>query len=277
MSYRVGHDSAEVAAVAVLGEGPLAKELALACGAGLELPASCVGLPDPLDLPATMPEADRLVAIPLLGLLGERLLVPPTLDFAHPRRAPDAGARRRQGVLAGIAALAALAAGGVYFASQDLGRLRQSAKIAGDRRATLEDRWRDILLSDARLRHAERWVSADPDWLAHVGWLSETMPDTRRAQLDSLSGLLRADVSFSTKDGSYLRGAWGTSRDSEFTLEGRAAREVANELRSRLVASKLYTLDSLGADTPDRFKYVLTSPAASPAELPAPALAKEGP
>lgn len=275
MSYRVGHDSASVDTVAVLGEGPLARELAAACGAGLELPATCVSVPETLHLPERMPEADRLVALPLLGLLGERLLVPATLDFAHPRRAIDMGARRRQLALAGAAVLVAVAGLGIVMGSRDLDRLRSSARLAGQRRSNLETDYREFLLTDARLRHIEEWRGADPDWLAHLSWLSNAMPDPRRAQLDVLTGRLAASVAFTTRDGTYSGGEWSMQRESTFGLQGHAAaRDVANELRARLVASNVYVVDSRGPDTPDRFDYMLATPAASPYES---ALAKEGP
>ncbi len=268
MAYRVGHDSAAVDTVAVLGEGPLAKELAAACGEGLELPATCVGLPAALALPAAMPEADRLVALPILGLLAERLLVPPTLDFSRPRRAPDLGARRRQMALLGVLAGVAVVGTGIVLGARNLSTLRASAKVAAQKRESLEDQYRDFLLGDARLRHVEAWLEADPDWVSHIAWLSEAMPDPRAAQLDVLSGRLRdAEVRFMTKDGSYAGGTWGVGREAAFSLQGRASsRDVANDLRSRLVASNVYVVDSHGPDTPDRFDYLLATPALSPRE-----------
>lgn len=275
MSYRVGHDSAAVDAVAVLGEGDMARDLAVACGAALELPAECVGLPRKFELPQSMTEPDRLVAAPLVGLLGVGLLAPATLDFAHPRKPPDVGAARRQRVL--LAAMLAIAGAGtgVYFAVNDLAELRSSERIASTKLKNLDEKYADFLLGDARLQHMRQWVDSDVDWLAHARWLSDTMPDPRTAQLDSLTGRLDAGVAFTPRDAKnprYVGGAWGVDRQTVFGIAGRAsARSVANGLRADLVESKLYTLDSRGPDTPDRFDYTLSTPLANPADVSKPA------
>ncbi len=265
MAYRVGHDSAAVDGVAVLGEGDLARELSAACGEALELPATRVGLPAGLELPEKMPEADRLVALPLLGLLSERLLAPPTLDFAHPRRAPDLGARRRQLVLLGVLAGVVVVGTGIVLGAVNLGALRSNARDTAQDRARLEEQYRDFLLADARLKHVENWRAAEPDWLAHIGWLSDAMPDPRQAQLDALSGNLGASVRFATKDGSYVGGEWSLDGGTTFTLQGRAAsREVADGLRTRLVREDAYLINSIGADTPDRFHFALKAAPPAP-------------
>lgn len=275
MSYRVGHDSAAVDAVAVLGEGGMALELSSACGEALELPAECVGLPRRFELPGSMTEPDRLVMAPLVGLLGESLLAPATLDFAHPRKPPDVGAARRQRALLAVLVAVAASGTGITFAVNDLASLRSDERAASKKRASLAGEYDELLLEDARLRHALEWDASDADWLAHARWLSDAMPDPRTAQLDTLSGRLEADVVFAPRDPKnprYVGGEWRASREAVLSLAGRAqARSVANALRATLVESKVYTLDSRGPDTPDRYDYVLTTARRSPLDEPEPA------
>lgn len=271
MSYRVGPESVQVESVAVIGEGPLAAEVARRCGESLEIAWELVGIPKAIELPAAMPETERLVAVSLAGLLAEEILTTRTLDFAHPRKPPDRAAAKRQLVLLGVLLLIVVGGGGWYLAKRDLGRLGSDAAAARDRRSKLASQYAEFLLREARLRHLERWPKAGIDWVGHAAWLSDLMPDPRLAQLDSLAGRLAADVRFIPHEGGYSGGRWELRQEAVLSLQGPTRdRETANDLRARLVGSQIYTVDSKGPDVPRRFSFELTTATPLPSP-PAPA------
>ena len=106
------------------------------------------------------------------------------------------------------------------------------------------------------------------DWIAHVKYLSEQMPDPRQAVMDQLSGTLsRAKIELITKDGKYSPDGWQLDQAAAFGIQGKIKqREVANDLRDRLVASReVYTeVASMGPDTPDQFAFTLVTKQAAP-------------
>jgi Tfp pilus assembly PilM family ATPase len=280
MSYRVGPESAQVDAVGVLGEGAFAAEIARRCGEAMEVSWESVSLPSAVEFPDGMPEQDRLMAAPLAGLLGEGIFTTETLDFANPRKPPDKAAARRQLALLAILLLIVLGGGAAVFGKQHLRRLEQDADTARQRRARLAEDYGRFLVREARLRHMEQWTRSGVDWVAHAAWLSDLMPDTRVAQLESFIGRLSADVKFVPKDGAYAGGTWEIRRAATITLAGPTRdRETANDLRARLVGSQVYSVDSKGADVPRRFSFELTTdqPVPTPPPRPEPAPAgKEG-
>lgn len=266
MSYRVSRESADVEAVAVVSEGELTRLVGQTCGQTLEMPAEFVGLPRVVQLPADMPEADRSVAAPLIGLLAERVIGRATLDFAHPRRAPDPRARRRQRVLAGALALIVVCGGAYVWSVVELDGLRSRVRQAASQAAELRKE-RDLLLRDeARLRHLEAWRSARADWLSFVSHLSDVMPDPSLGQVDSVSGRLSATVEAALKEGGSLSDAeWNARQVAVFRVEGRVSeRQVANDLRGRLIEAGIFDVGTTGPDMPDRFNFELATTWPSP-------------
>jgi len=276
MSYRVGDGSAEVDAVVVPGEGRLATELGQRCGAALEMGWELVPTPGSIDFPEKMPESDRLVAAPLIGLLAEEMLARPTLDFANPRKAPDLAAARRQKVMLGALA-AIVAVGGAYvFAGNQLSDLKKRVDAASGRGNVLKGEYSSYLKEDARLGHIKQWTAAKTNWLAHTRWLSDQMPDPRQAVMDEVSGNLKAAVEFIPKDGRYDTNGWKVRQVTAIGIQGQIKqREIANDLRDRLVSSGVFLhVESKGADVADHFEFALTTArptpeAAKPPEKPA--------
>lgn len=266
MSYRVGDGSTEVDGIALPGEGKLAQELGQRCGEALEMAFELVGIPDRIELPREMSETDRMAAAPLIGLLAEGILAKPSLDFANPRKAPDLAAAKRQRAMLAVLAVIVLGGGAYFLAIQRLGHAEADLKKAESHGASLAEQYQQYLKEDARLRHIKQWTSARTDWLAHTKWLSDQMPDPRQALMDEVTGNLKATVEFVTKDGRYDPSGWQTRQVAAIGIQGQIKeREVANNLRERLVSSGLFLqVESKGADVADHFEFVLTTSKAAP-------------
>lgn len=273
MSYRVGQDSAEIDAVVVPGEGELAKQIGKRCGDALEMQWRLAALPTSVSIPEEMPEDQRLVAAPLAGLLGERILARLTLDFAHPRKAPDRATQRRQRVL--LAALVLLAIGGVGFlyAMFEIDRLDKDLRLARERGADLQSQHQAMVREQAQLGHLQQWRSAGMDWIAHTNWISEQFPDTRQARLQSLEGRLSAAVvTYTPRERQYNPRGWKLEQMAEISISGPISargqandREVINQLRQRLVASPVYQrVVTRGADVPNSFSLHMATVHSSP-------------
>ncbi|MCC6659277.1 MAG: pilus assembly protein PilM [Phycisphaerales bacterium] len=262
MSYRGGPESSPVDAVLVPGEGVLATEIARRCGEALEIGWELAGLPSRVALPTDMPETERLKVAPLAGLVGEEMLAEATLNFAGPRRAPDRAAARRQVALLAAFGAIVVVGTGIVLAKGRLRSLEGEAGAAHTKRLALAEEYGAFIKQEARLRHLEQWEKSGVDWVAHAAWLSDLMPDPRNARLDSLSGQLSRgnEVVFTPRDGQYAGGTWGVRHEAAITISGPTGqRETANDLRSRLVGSRVYRVDSKGADTPKRFSFELTT------------------
>jgi hypothetical protein len=278
MSYRVGRDSGEVEAVAVVAEGRIADVVGRRCGEALEMPVERFKMPAAVEMPERLGEIDRCLLAPLAGLMAEGILAQPSLDFANPRRAPDLAARKRQRVLLGVFGVIVVGGGLYVGAGYDLARLAARVEAAKDRKAALEQKYVDLQLTEARLQSMQAWTRPRIDWLAHARWLSAQLPEPREAQIDELSGDMNAGVSFlTTPDHSYANGRFSSYQEARLELKGHAGqRDIANAIRGKLMASDAYRVDSPGPDVPDLFDYVLVTEATDPAVKPAPAKKGEG-
>ena len=259
-SHRASRSSGEIEVVGVLGEGELSRLVGERCGRALERSVEAVGAPSIVELPSHMPEGDRAAALPLVGMLVERAVGRATLDFANPRRLPDAGARRRQFALAGVFALIVL--GGLSFVAKDraLGRLRAERDALVAKESELRKSVDVMLVEDARANHLERWAATRVDWLAHVRRLSDFLPEPSLATLDEMEGRLTAATTYTPRGRSYPDGAWGVREQADFQLAGKVrTRQVAADLRQTLLESGAYRVENRGPDTPDRFSLELTT------------------
>jgi hypothetical protein len=267
MSYRVGDEAAAVEAVVVPGSGALAREAGEACGKALEMPWELAEIPGAVEMPREMSEADRLAAGPLIGLLAEELLATRSLDFANPRKAPDLA-----GVVGAARGRCGVGGGGYVYSGMQVASAEQRLKDAKERSAGLRADYNAYLMDHAKLSHIQKWREAGFDWLAHANWLSEQMPDPRQAQLDQFGGAAGISVDLIPNGGRYDVNGWRVRQVAKFSMQGKARqREVANELRDRLVSSPVYQVETKGADQADRFSMELTTEAAAPED------AKTGP
>ncbi|MEX2217318.1 MAG: pilus assembly protein PilM [Phycisphaerales bacterium] len=267
MSYRVSDQSTVVDAVVVVGSGPLAREIAERCGESLEMACQVAEPGRSVELPSAIPELERLAAAALVGLLLEAESPRAGLDFAHPRKGADPHAARRRAVLA--AALGVIVVGGASWVlgSASLNSLDAELKTVQRRGEQVRKDYNAVMLDDARLRHIEHWTRANVDWIAHVQWLSDQMPDPRQAHVDQLSGKLESTIQFVPSGTRYHTEGWKLLPGASFTMTGRVKRrEVANDLRARLVASQVYTVESKGPDVPDSFGLDLSTALRSPQE-----------
>lgn len=209
---------------------------------------------------------------PLIGALLEERQQAATIDFAHPRRAPDLGARARQRrmIAAGIALVAIL--GAWTLARQQLNRLNaQSVELTRTQRDQLPDYaryWRDRY----KLEHLKKWESASVDWLQHASYLTTIAPPPDRLVLNGWTGTLKfGGVAFDRKTGK-----WSADATVTISIDGEARdRDTADSFRAALVQSSMYNTTTPGADAragrrmPFAFTYTLRTrngvvPPASP-------------
>jgi len=271
MSYRSATPGLEVDLVAVLGDGLLARQVGAACGKGLNVPGEIVPLPTVAACSCNVPEADRGTMAALAGLLVEGVVGKPGLDFANPRKAPDFAARRRQGVLA--AAFLLIVAGGFgYVASKkSLGSMESELQVLKSEEGRLKKQVDQYLALDARVNHIEQWKNARVDWLPHIRKLSDTLPSPHDSVTDEFTGKMLVSTYYDPKGKTqYPGGEWGTRVNTVFDLAGKVDnRTIASGLRERLLADKIYTVESRGPDTPDRYSVELATHLRRP-ELPKP-------
>jgi hypothetical protein len=256
-----------VEAIVVPGEGQLATQIARECGTAAELPWRLEPPLASIAFPRGMSEADRIIASPLVGLLAEESLARRTFDFAHPRKAPDFAALKRQRVLLGALAAILVLGGGYVAALLRLDSMNGRLENARTHANSLQAEYVAMLASDARLNHIEQWRSARADWIGHLAYLSEQMPDPRQALMDQYSGQLGAAVEFSPKDGRYDPNGWGVRQNARISIQGQIKQGgIAGTLRERLIDSGVYSrVDSKGPDTTNLFSLELQSAVIDPA------------
>lgn len=271
MSYRVTPDSAEVEVVMVLGADEVARRVATRCGEALELAAEAADFPAFVEVPDEMPDRDRAAVAPLVGLIAEPVIGRATLDFANPRKSPDAAAKRRQRVLLGALGLIVVVGGAYSVTHLDLNRKRAELDDVTNESNQQSERYSEFLRARARAEHIDRWSGARVDWLSHISLLNEQMPRTEQAQLESLTGRAGQDIWFTFPSGrkQYADGKWTQNIHAVFILDGKMARrEIADALRQSLVSDERYKLESTGADLADHFDFKLTTSRRRPDEAP---------
>lgn len=308
MAYRVSPGSSEVSSVMVVGEGVLAGEVAKRCGRSLDLSASAAALPGFVEMRAASvegagsgdgPAGDAIASVgpaegesdqpeqaggmtpaqavalaPLVGLMVAHASDRPVFDFAHPRRPPDVAAGARRMVLLGVLGAIVVVGGGLVLAGMRVAEVQSRARVAEAEARRWGARVVEQMRVDARLKHAEQWLAADVDWLAHWSKISDTMPLPPDALLDSLGGsLARAEVGFepggSGSSQTYANSRWNLRLQAVLHATGRiSSRVVGNEFRERLVLDPNYVVESRGADTENSFDMDLVTTTLEPAPVP---------
>lgn len=268
MSYRMSSDSSDVERVLVLGSREVSALVATRCARELDVDATVVAQPEFVAATDDIGEEERLQALPLVGLLAQKLVGTSQLDFAHPRRVPDRSvAIRRRAMLAVLGAIV-LAGIGYVLAEGELHRLERRKDHLQGQWNELRSEYADALRRDARAAHAENYVEAGADWISHIRWLSDAMPDPSDALVDQVRASLAASVTFRPRvtesDGrrvvQYSGGTWSHAQSMAILIEGRVRdRATADELRDKLINSGVYVVDTRGADAEDRFSFQLTT------------------
>ena len=251
----------------------IGERTALALCSHWEQPA----LPAYIKLPEGLPRREFDLLAPLLGLLVEQLLTRPSLDFANPRKLPDPAAKRRRTALVAALALIVTIGGGYVLADRALGGLRGDLTAAQANEAKLRKDFDTFQLTHAKVSHFESWAAAKVDWLGHMQKLTESLPVPTAGVVDEVSarGVTSIRYSFGTPSSGYIGGLWNTSTQVIFDLGGKVrSRQIASDLRERLMNGGIYGVESQGPDVPDKFAFGLSSaqlsPFAEPCVTPAP-------
>ena len=269
MSYRMGSTSVDVDRVVVLGEGELAAQVAERSEAELELPAETLKCPAFVSFDDNVPSEDRRAALPLVGLVAQEIVGTQGLNFAKPRRAADRGASTRQRALLALLGIIVIAGAGYLFAQNDLQNLEQTRKRLRGDVAQLQETYLEALRREARAEHAEHFLQSDVDWIAELARLSETMPDPREAIASQYRATAAPLVTFAPRVSEddegrrvvrYTGGTWSHLRRVVAVIDGQVARrEVADDLRTRLIDGGVYSVDTRGPDDESKFSFELTT------------------
>lgn len=258
-SHRASRTGGELEAVLVVGEDPLSERIALGCAQSLDCRGETVRLPRMIAIPQSMGEASRGMAAALVGILVQHAEAVATLDFLHPRRAPDRGARIRQLALAGIAATIVLGGVAYVLADASLRGLRSDVELLAAQETQLRKERDDMLLRHARVKHLATWMSEPVDWLKHARVLSDAAPESRSGLVRELSGRAEFTAGFAPS-GAYPRGKWSADQPIAMTVDGSmSARQVGSLFRERLLDGGIYEVTNKGAEVPDRYSLVLTT------------------
>lgn len=273
-SHRMAMPSEQSPVVAVLADGNLARVVGERCAAAVEGTWETIHWPTSIDTLEGVASADRAAITPLVGLLHELAFDLPALDFAHPRRAVDRRAATRQkSLLAALAGIVILG-GGWALATLQIGGLKAQLNKLRQQESGLRADLDGFLVEHARVSHMEAWTSVHVDWLSHLETINRQLPDPRQSLLDEVTGAMQAaTVKFEPK-GAYPKGTWTTEPLAKFVVGGKVAnRDVAADLRGRLIESNLYTVESQGADVADRYSLELVTHLTEPPSSARPAMA----
>lgn len=275
LSYRVAEDSQDVGAAIVLGERELAERAARPIGQLLHVPAEVLEQHPLIDQSRASVEG----AWSLAGLLLQPLLHAPTIDFARPRKAPDAAARRRQLILAGVGMAIVASFGAWTVGHRQLQGLQERAGQLERRAVTARPEHDRFVRDQDKLTHLQRWESIHADWLAHLAHLNESSPPPQELVWDGWNGTITATgISWDKK-----KDAWSSPMHMRITLDGEAkSRATADAYRDALVRDERYTTSSSGSDSPGGrrlphpFMYILETSRPTPLDEGAAAIAGSG-
>jgi hypothetical protein len=266
MGVRAGQDAGSLEIVGVLGADALAELVRARCADSAVASASeVIRTPAAVEWSeSTTPEQMRAL-MPLVGVGLRRALQLEGVDFLMPRKGKDRGARKRELVLATVFMLI-IGLGGLWVvAQQRLGELRESRALAMDRAQKLSTQYAELLVQEARANSIEQWSSAGFDWLSHLRWLSDQMPEPSSGLLDEIKASMSADVQVTLRDRTTSNATWTTQQRAVFSIAGQVVRrDVALELRGRLVNGDVYSVLNQSADTADRFGFELVTARRSP-------------
>ncbi len=274
VGYRNSGDHRDMVCVGVLGDDTLATTVGKAVGQALELPWQSVQFPAAVVVPSSMDSQAKSTVGPLIGLMLGAAIDRPTYDFAHPRKAPDPAAGLRQAVLAAMLGIIIFGGIGYLVADQRLRALDDKIESAKADLSSYQVRYVKQLRTDARLAHLDNLSKIGIDWVGHLEYLSKVMPPSDQARLDSLDANLSSSVELHSKSNPSARritslydAAWKVSQLASFNLSGRVeSRSIANEFRGKLVQNEQYVANTLSADEPNRFDYVIKTSVVRPSE-----------
>jgi hypothetical protein len=265
MSYRVGEESGGIGAAVIMGDRRVAEYVAGPLGEMLRLQVRVLREHPRIEAG----DLDLSRVWPLAGLLIEDAMASERIDFLHPRKAPDLGARNRLRWLLAAAAIVLIAGAAFTSMRMDLKNLKRDA-------ADLTTQTRDGAPANARygrdlykIEHLRRWSDVHVDWLDHAAFLAKVAPPPDQIVLDSWSGALDfRGVTFAVRDKKEL---WAANQQTTIVIEGEARdRSTADGFRDALTRIPIYAANTTGADTrggkrmPFGFTYRLRTRAEAP-------------
>lgn len=254
MGYRVSPGASEIESILVLGDDELSRSVASRCGQALEMTSRAIACPGWIESRNPVP-AELLALVGVASATGEDVL-----DFANPRKPADRSAGVRQLALVGVFAVIVLGGGGWLFANQRLGELRKQVTAARETQRTLASQTGELYRNLARSAHLEAWREPDTDWVAHLRWLSDRLPDPEDGLVNSISAQFEGGGVVFTATGSGLQGDWSTPAIATFSFGGSASREgLITELRERLLDGHIYRVSTVGADVGDKYAFRLAT------------------
>ncbi len=257
MTYRVMPTSLDIESVLVLGDDERGRAIADRCERALELPVSTLEAPPSVGGLRGLKASVWGRVSPLVGIAIDRATDRAQLDFASPRRAPDAAAAARQRML--VAALLCLVVLGTLFtfARMDLKKREARVEELSDEWGSLSKQAQSYVRKQARLDHVERWLDAGTELLGHLEALDATLPPRGEVLLSEISTYSVAEVEYTgAPRKAYERGAWDVRTGASFVIEGSAKdRTIADALRASLVRDERYTVETRGADSGEKFGF----------------------
>lgn len=244
MSYRIVEDASGVDHAFVMGE----REIAQVAAKQIE---DVIGVRTETVFAHPLLEGDNQELAstwPLAGLLLEPLIGAETIDFNHPRKAPDRAAERRR--LLGLAAMLAVIvlAGSAVISKQRLRTFERELSAANAEVTKLLPTFYEYEREFWRMQHLENWSKAKVNWLDHLTFLEARLDDPNQLVLNEWSGTLRfSGVLYNRRAREGER--WSVPREIIISLSGEArTRELADAFRESLVNTREYITRPSGPD-----------------------------
>jgi hypothetical protein len=124
---------------------------------------------------------------PLLGMLvDEAEGVRPAIDFMQPRRKPEPKSQRPVGILAGVAAAVVILAI-AFQVWRGVGNLDGDIAYMQGQLADLNTQLETAEETNDAFAQIKKWKASDVVWLDELSWLSENLPESRDAILESVN------------------------------------------------------------------------------------------
>lgn len=248
MSYRITEDAPDIERVIILGPDGIASEVASGVRATLDRPTEVIFSRENV----TGPVEDLGAGWALVGVGLEYFEDRVRLDFLNPNQPPDLQAIKRQRVLAGFAAIFIIGLVLWQLGFARISNLQHDLELLESRRAELAPERAEVLRNRIRLQHVERWERVDFDWLAHIAYLSDNLPDTTKAILGSLSVSVADDgIAWDRTGKKWVSGS--LSKPCGIIQFGGISvdRVVADSIRAMLVNNSIYDyVQPIGSDAP---------------------------
>ena len=246
MSYRLSHGAVDVHNAIIVGDEAIARACIERVRTILDRPVKRVDAHPEIDSNGSTMRG----LWPLAGVVLEAHKDAPTIDFAHPRQAPDHEAERRKRLLfgAGIAAVVALAVW--TFAKRDLDGLQTRIDELTQQRNDMTPDYMRYTRNVLKRDHLEHWEDVQVNWLAHLRQLCEIAPGAKQVVLDQWSGSLNfRGVQWDKRTDAGER--WNAPSEVTINVSGEAIdRATADAFRETLVNNDIYATTSTGTDQP---------------------------